>query len=117
MRTQVVGSKAALVALTLWAMSPLAAWAQSSSAPSTAPGEAFKTSPFHRVINEATGKPIPCICRFQNRDFRVGEAVCMNTHLGVMIARCDLHLNNTSWVPTNEPCTVSRAPLPSIPNG
>lgn len=78
-------------------------------AQSSAPGEAYKTSPFHRMINEATGKPIPCRCVFQGRDYRVGEAVCMTTHKGVLITKCDLHLNNTSWVPTDEPCTTSWA--------
>jgi hypothetical protein len=35
----------------------------------------------------------------------------MTTHLGVQLARCDLYLNNTSWVPTGVPCTVSGLPL------
>ena len=34
----------------------------------------------------------------------------MNTHLGVQLARCDLFLNNTSWVPIGVPCTMSRLP-------
>lgn len=33
----------------------------------------------------------------------------MSTHLGVVMTRCDLMLNNTSWVPTDTPCTISRA--------
>jgi hypothetical protein len=32
----------------------------------------------------------------------------MSTHLGVQLARCDLVLNNTSWIPTGVPCTMSR---------
>ncbi len=31
----------------------------------------------------------------------------MNTYKGVMIAVCDLNLNNTTWEPTGEPCEVS----------
>ena len=31
----------------------------------------------------------------------------MNTHLGVQLARCDLMLNNTSWVPLGVPCIMS----------
>ncbi len=84
--------------------SPVAILAQTSA---PAPGEAWKSSPFHGVTNEATGKSIPCICRFQNRDFRLGESVCMPTHLGVVIAKCDLQLNNTTWAPTDQPCTLS----------
>ncbi len=34
----------------------------------------------------------------------------MATPEGEMLARCDLMLNNTSWVPTTTPCTVSLAP-------
>jgi hypothetical protein len=73
------------------------------------PGEAYKSSPFHKVTSAATGKPIPCLCVFQGRTYRVGEAVCMTTYKGVLITKCDLHLNNTSWVPTDEQCTISWA--------
>ncbi|HXE69315.1 MAG TPA: hypothetical protein VN523_08145 [Hyphomicrobiaceae bacterium] len=34
----------------------------------------------------------------------------MNTHLGRQLTRCDLFLNNTSWVPTGVPCTTSALP-------
>ncbi|MEQ1650302.1 MAG: hypothetical protein ABL898_17110 [Hyphomicrobiaceae bacterium] len=71
------------------------------------PGEAWKTSPFHGVPNAATGQNIPCVCRFKDRDFRLGQRVCMNTYKGVMVAVCDLHLNNTTWEPTGEPCEMS----------
>lgn len=74
------------------------------------PGEAWRTSPFHGVTNEATGRPIPCLCRFRGQDYRLGDAVCMTTHVGTVIARCDLSLNNTTWVPTGEPCTLSMVP-------
>jgi hypothetical protein len=74
---------------------------------SPVPGEAWKTSPFHGVPNAATGQNIPCVCRFKDRDFRLGQRVCMHTYKGVMIAACDLHLNNTTWEPTGEPCEMS----------
>lgn len=77
--------------------------------PPAAPGEAWKSSPFHGAI-DGSGRLIPCICRFRGQEFRLGAAVCMNTHVGTVIARCDLLYNNTTWVPTSEPCTVSRAP-------
>jgi hypothetical protein len=70
---------------------------------------AYPTSPYHGVL-DGNGQVIPCRCRFQEHEFRVGEEVCMSTHVGVVIARCDLLQNNTSWVPTGTPCTISRAP-------
>lgn len=70
---------------------------------------AYPTSPFHGMVN-GDGKIIPCRCRFQGHEFRVGEEVCMPTHLGVVMTRCDLLQNNTSWVPTGTACTISKAP-------
>ena len=35
----------------------------------------------------------------------------MQTHMGVVIARCDLSLNNTTWAPTEELCTISQRPV------
>ena len=81
----------------------------------SAPVEAWRTSPFHGVISGATGEPIPCRCRFQGTAYRLGDTVCMTTHLGVQFARCDLILNNTSWIPTGVPCTMSRLNVPAEP--
>jgi hypothetical protein len=81
--------------------------AGSGAAPGIPP-PAWPTSPFHGVISGATGAPIPCRCRFRDSDYRLGETVCMNTYLGVQLARCDLFLNNTSWIPIGVPCTLSR---------
>jgi hypothetical protein len=75
-----------------------------------APPPAWPTSPYHGVISGATGEPIPCRCRYRDSDYRLGSTVCMNTHLGVQMARCDLFLNNTSWVPLGVPCTISAVP-------
>ena len=72
--------------------------------------EVWRTSPFHGVVSGATGLPIPCLCRYRGRQFQVGERVCMQTQNGIVITRCDLFLNNTTWVPTDEACTISRAP-------
>jgi hypothetical protein len=74
------------------------------------PPAAWPTSPFHGVISGATGEPIPCRCRHQGSAYRLGDTVCMSTHLGVQLARCDLVLNNTSWIPTGVPCTMSSLP-------
>ena len=74
------------------------------------PPAAWPTSPFHGVISGATGEAIPCRCRFKGGEVKLGETVCMETPLGVQLARCDLFLNNTSWVPLGVPCTISRLP-------
>jgi hypothetical protein len=79
-----------------------------SGAAAGVPPPAWPTSPFHGVISGATGEPIPCRCRYRDSDFMLGATVCMNTHVGVQLARCDLFLNNTSWVPIGVPCTMSR---------
>ncbi len=34
----------------------------------------------------------------------------MSTHRGTVFTRCELFLNNTSWMPTEEPCTTSGSP-------
>ena len=82
---------------------------QGSDAVTGVPPEVWPTSPYHGVIN-GTGEVIPCRCRFRDSDYRLGATVCMNTHLGVQLARCDLFLNNTSWVPIGTPCTMSALP-------
>jgi hypothetical protein len=88
-----------------------------ASAEGAGPAEAWPSSPFHGVISGATGQPIPCRCRFNGSAFGLGQTVCMNTYLGVQLARCDLLLNNTTWVPTGVPCTLSSprlfSPAPS----
>jgi hypothetical protein len=86
-----------------------------SSAPQGAPPPAWPTSPYHGVISGATGEPIPCRCRYRDSDFRLGDTVCMNTYRGVQLARCDLFLNNTSWVPIGIPCTMSQVPTSQVP--
>jgi hypothetical protein len=79
-------------------------------APGSGPPPAWPSSPFHGVIDGATGLPIPCLCRYQGIAYRLGDTVCMHTHLGQQLTRCDLFLNNTSWVPTGLPCTTSALP-------
>lgn len=34
----------------------------------------------------------------------------MQTHMGTVLTRCDLFVNNTSWIPTSDACTISSAP-------
>lgn len=70
---------------------------------------AYPSSPFHGMV-DGDGQVIPCRCRFQGRDYKLGEEVCMSTHAGTVLTRCDLLLNNTSWVPTTTACVVSLGP-------
>jgi hypothetical protein len=77
----------------------------------------WPASPFHGVISGATGEVIPCRCRFRGNAYRLGDTVCMTTHLGVQLARCDLLLNNTSWVPIGVPCTISLLPRRQADDG
>jgi hypothetical protein len=74
-----------------------------------APTENWRTSPWHGMMN-GYGQVIPCRCRYRGQEYRLGEIVCMQTHMGTVLTRCDLFMNNTSWIPTTDPCTVSRAP-------
>jgi hypothetical protein len=110
-RTRSVFIRVVLMALSVHAIGV------TGSVADPAPGEAWKSSPHHGVIDGATGKPIPCRCRFKDRDFRLGDSVCMSTHLGVVIARCDMILNNTTWAPTSEPCAVSTLMSTPAPRG
>jgi hypothetical protein len=75
-------------------------------APATAQ-EAWTTSPFHGVPNAATGKNIPCVCRYKGAALPLGTEICLNTPYGMMLARCDLQLNNTTWAPTTTPCQIN----------
>lgn len=75
--------------------------------PRSEPAPNYPTSPYHGML-DGDGRVIPCRCRFGGRDYRLGEAVCMSTHIGTVLARCDLNLNNTSWIPTTTPCELSR---------
>jgi hypothetical protein len=104
-RTFRVAVAAATMVVPLFALG--GANAQTAAGP---PPPAWPTSPYHGVISGATGEPIPCRCRYRDSDYRLGDTVCMNTHLGVQMARCDLFLNNTSWVPLGVPCTISQRP-------
>lgn len=92
-----------------WIFVTGAAFGQERSLPwPSAQQPAYPTSPF-RGVHDGSGRVIPCRCRFQGEQFQLGALVCMSTHAGVVLARCDLMLNNTSWIPTEMPCTLSRA--------
>jgi hypothetical protein len=97
-------------ALAVMALSSFCLNSAQADPPSQAvPVENWRTSPWHGMQN-GYGQVIPCRCRYQGQEYRLGEVVCMQTHMGTVLTRCDLFLNNTSWIPTTDACTVSRAP-------
>jgi hypothetical protein len=71
----------------------------------------WPSSEYHRKL-DGNGNIIPCRCLFKDKSHPLGTTICMNTHKGTVLAECDLVQNNTSWVPTDEPCTISQAPIP-----
>jgi hypothetical protein len=75
--------------------------------PAGIPPPAWPSSPFRYTVDGVTGLPIPHVCRSGGSTFQLGDTVCMKTHLGVQLARCDLLLNNTSWVPIGIACTMN----------
>jgi hypothetical protein len=70
---------------------------------------AFPTSPFHRVL-DGNQQTIPCRCSYRGQLVPLGTSVCMQTHVGRQIARCDLNINVTTWVPTGVSCEMSALP-------
>jgi len=54
-----------------------------------------------------TAAAADCTCRYQGRDFELGQNVCLSTPQGARIATCGMVLNNTSWKFTETPCVVS----------
>lgn len=63
----------------------------------------WPTSP-HRGVIDGSGRVIPCRCRFNGKAYQLGEIVCMRTHVGTVLTRCDIFGNNTSWMPSRQPC-------------
>jgi len=48
---------------------------------------------------------IPCTCRFQGRNLKLGTIACIRTPQGRLVqARCQMSLNNTTWKFTDTPC-------------
>ena len=67
------------------------------------PPASYPASP-HRGVIDGAGRVIPCRCRFNGKAYQLGEIVCMRTHVGTVLTRCDIFGNNTSWVPSRQPC-------------
>ena len=71
--------------------------------PQGLPPANWPTSP-HRGVIDGSGRVIPCRCRFNGKAYQLGEIVCMRTHVGTVLTRCDILGNNTSWMPSRQPC-------------
>lgn len=61
--------------------------------------------PDGRTVGES-GAPIPCLCRANDRSYKVGEVVCLSTPRGLLKASCQRVENITSWIIADEPCTT-----------
>jgi hypothetical protein len=69
-------------------------------------------SPFHGVIDGAGAHP-------RRRRFQGSAYMLATRTVRAPISRSaarDLYLNNTSWVPTGVPCTISRSLSPRYAN-
>ena len=64
------------------------------------PEKNWPTSPYHGRIDGATGRPIPCRCRFEEKLLPLDSEACMFGQL----MRCDLSQNVTSWIRTGKQC-------------
>ena len=47
-------------------------------------------------------------CLANGKSYQLGQVACLTVSDQSHMARCDLVLNNTSWIPTGVPCTMSR---------
>ncbi len=71
--------------------------------PQGLPPASYPASP-HRGMIDGWGRVIPCRCRFNGKAYQLGEIVCMRTYVGTVLTRCDIFGNNTSWMPSRQPC-------------
>ncbi len=48
-----------------------------------------------------------CTCRYDGGEIAEGQFACLKTPGGMVMARCERFLNNTSWRITNNPCPTA----------
>jgi hypothetical protein len=53
-----------------------------------------------------------CTCRAFGKDHELGATVCLRLDGRSVVARCEMALNNTSWVPKNVPCPTAELGRP-----
>ncbi|MEZ5800497.1 MAG: hypothetical protein R3D29_08480 [Nitratireductor sp.] len=62
----------------------------------------------------AAGPNGDCTCRSPGGDVVEGQTACLKTSKGMVLARCEKVLNNTSWKFLDQPCPTANY-SPSIP--
>lgn len=59
---------------------------------------------------------IACRCLYQGRYFEQGEVVCIHVDGRARLARCDMELNNSSWIFIQNACPAAiMSPVPPRP--
>ena len=56
----------------------------------------------------AAGPNGECTCRAPGGDVVEGQTACLKTGKGMVLARCEKVLNNTSWKFLDQPCPVTQ---------
>ena len=51
---------------------------------------------------------IPCRCRTPQGTVPLGSSICLRYNGSMVMARCEMVLNNTSWTFTTTPCPTAR---------
>jgi hypothetical protein len=55
-----------------------------------------------------------CQCLYQGKRFEQGELVCIKVDGATRLARCDMQLNNSSWIFLSTGCpTALLTPIPA----
>lgn len=62
------------------------------------------------IISSAVGAE--CQCRYQGKQFKQGQVVCIRVDGTAKLARCGMNLNNSSWVFVKTACPTA---LPTPP--
>ena len=56
-----------------------------------------------------------CTCSYKDGTAKEGDVACIDTAKGKQLARCDMFLNNTTWVPLDKPCSSEESRFPPKP--
>lgn len=76
---------------------------------------ALMIAAFALTSSAGAGKDHACTCVFKDGTAQEGDVACIDTAKGKQLARCDMVLNNTAWVPLDKPCTSEESRLPAKP--
>lgn len=60
------------------------------------------------MSTDAAAADKKCYCRTATGEHvEVGKVACLRTNNGPRVARCEMVLNNTAWIFTDNPCPVA----------